>query len=52
MDRTFRIIEDLPKEEQQPFREWLAYQTRPVNKDGTCGFYEYDYERWKEGVNV
>jgi hypothetical protein len=38
-------IRDLPADEQQPFTEWLAYQTRP-EIDGEPGYYEHDYKRW------
>ena len=45
-DREWPIIDDLPEEEQKPFREYLAGQTRPVNKDKTVGYYSVDYETW------
>jgi NOL1/NOP2/fmu family ribosome biogenesis protein len=48
--RKFPVIEDLPEEEQAPFREWLIGQTVPVNDDGSHGYYQWDYERWKRGM--
>lgn len=51
-DRIWPLIEDLPKEEQKPFLEWLRGQTRPVNSDRSVGYYLWDYERWKAGLHV
>lgn len=48
--RQFPVVDDLPAEEQKPFREWLFGQTVPVNKDGSIGYYQHDYERWKQGL--
>jgi len=45
-NREFPTIADLPEAHQQPFEEWLCYQTRPRNADGTVGYYQHDYERW------
>lgn len=49
-------IKDLPKEEQEPFKKWLRGQTCPliegvsINKQD--GYYQSDYERWKQGLPV
>jgi hypothetical protein len=47
-------IKDLPAEEQEPFREWLYGQTRPIIDGVTFGesdgYYEWDYQRWKAGL--
>ena len=51
-DRVWPLIEDLPKEEQKPFLEWLRGQTRPINSDRSVGYYLWDYERWKAGLHV
>lgn len=43
------VVEDLPSEEQEPFREFLRGKTVPINDDGTTGYYVWDYHRWKPG---
>jgi len=50
--REWPVIEDLPEHEQKPFYEWLRGQTCPVNEDGSHGYYQWDYERWKAGLPV
>ncbi len=50
--REFPIIADLPEYEQKPFRDWLAYQTVPINKDKSIGYYQYDYDNWKSGGDI
>lgn len=44
-------IKDLPKNEQEPFREYLRGQTCPhidgVPLDEQDVYYKHDYERWK-----
>ena len=47
-ERQWPVIESLPEEEQKPFEEWLWGQTRPINEDGSVGYYQYDYARWKD----
>ena len=49
-------VRDLPEEHRGPFRLWLAGQTQPfisgvawVDQDF---FYQWDYDRWKEGRAV
>ena len=47
-------IKDLPKEEQEPFWEWLTGQTIPMNEDNPeekC-YFQWDYDRWKAGLPV
>lgn len=44
--RDYRVIEDLPEEEREPFRYWLKGQVVPINNDGSYGFYEGDYKHW------
>lgn len=45
-------VRDLPPQEQQPFLDFLAHQTRPVLDDVPMdeqdGFYQVDYDRWKQ----
>ncbi len=49
-------IKDLPKEEREPFQKWLNGQTRPwldgVPSKKQDGYYQWDYERWKEGLPI
>lgn len=53
--RPIKRIRDLPAEEQQPFTEWLAYQTRPeidgLPEAEQDGYYEHDYNRWHQQRN-
>jgi hypothetical protein len=50
-------IRNLPKEEQEGFREWLRGQTLPLC-DETAPmsewdwYYPWDYERWKRGLPI
>lgn len=50
-------IRDLPKEEQEPFSDWLGGQTCPVGDTKTPmsewdWYYPWDYERWKKGLPI
>ncbi len=48
MHETYPLISELPKEEQEPFREWLTGQTIPA-----AGYYfAWDYETWKRGEEI
>jgi hypothetical protein len=47
-ENEFPLIEDLPEAERKKFRKWLAFQTVPVNKNKTIGFYVHDYMSWKK----
>ena len=49
-ERIFPVIEDLPEPQQRPFMRFLARKTRPINKDGSIGYYVWDYKRWLEGL--
>jgi hypothetical protein len=49
-------IRDLPIDDQEPFRKWLRGQTFPIIKgvpgDEQDAYYEWDYQRWKQGLPV
>lgn len=48
LGREFPIISDLPEHEQKPFSAWLAFKTVPMNKDSSIGYYQHDYDNWKQ----
>lgn len=52
---TYIRISELPQPDQQPFRAWMAHQTRPLIDDVQDACYSWDYERWQRvqrGVKV
>ena len=49
-ERQWPLIKDLPEDERMPFYDWLTHQARPINHDGTVGYYPIDYEAWKAGL--
>lgn len=48
--RRWPIIEDLPALEQEAFENYLAGSQRPLNEDGSQGYYQHDYEAWKRSL--
>ncbi|MEZ8093334.1 hypothetical protein ACED51_04540 [Photobacterium swingsii] len=45
--RRWPVIEDLDAEEREAFEDFLAGSQMPINQDGTQGYYQHDYERFK-----
>ena len=45
--QQFRVIDDIPKSERKAFESYLRHKTRPINPDGSIGFYECDYVNFK-----
>ena len=54
MKRNWPRIRDLPERDRGPFGKWLSGQSRPViggiREDEQDGFFQHDYERWREMV--
>jgi len=43
-DKDIKLF--LTKQERKKFYQWMSGQTGPVLKDGTCGYFRHDVERF------
>ena len=56
LNNAWPRVRDLPEEQQEPFTQWLAGQTRPMIPDVPMsqqdGYFPWDYERWIKRLPV